>query len=113
MRKLTHAAAVDENRPAMKPTIHSIHFDADKKLIDLINKKVDKLDQFNNRLIDAEVFLRLEKDSEERENKVVEIKLKVPGNELFAAKRAKSFEIATDEAVEALRRQVIRDKEKH
>ena len=53
MRKLTHAAAVEENRPAMKPTIHSIHFDADKKLIDLINKKVDKLDQFNNRLIDA------------------------------------------------------------
>lgn len=97
----------------MTPTIHSVHFDADKKLIDFINKKVDKLDLFNNRLMDAEVFLRLEKDSDERENKLVEIKLKVPGKDLFAAKRAKSFEVAADEAVEALRRQVIRDKEKH
>ena len=97
----------------MKPTIHSIHFDADKKLLELIDKKVQKLDLFNNQMIGTDVFLRLNKDSGERENKVVEIKVKVPGKELFATKKAKSFEEATDTAIEALRRQVIREKEKH
>jgi putative sigma-54 modulation protein len=97
----------------MKATIHSIHFDADKKLLDLINKKVDKLEQFSDNVIGAEVFLRIEKDTEERENKLVEIKLYVPGKDHFAAKRAKSFEEATDNAVEALRRQVLKAKAKH
>jgi len=97
----------------MKPTIHSIHFDADKKLLELIDKKVQKLDLYNNRMIGTEVFLRLSKDSTERANKVVEIKVKVPGKDLFATKKAKSFEEATDTAIEALRRQVIKDKEKY
>lgn len=97
----------------MKATIHSIHFDADKKLLDLIDKKVDKLDQFTDNVIAVEVFLRLEKNTEEHENKLVEIKLFVPGRDHFAGKRAKSFEEATDIAVEALRRQVLKVKPKH
>lgn len=97
----------------MKTTIHSIRFDADRKLLDLINKKVAKLEQFSDKVIASEVFLRLEKDSEERENKLVEIKLFVPGKDHFASKRAKSFEEATDSAVEALRRQVLKTKVKH
>lgn len=95
----------------MKIKIHSIHFDADQKLETFINNKVNKLDQFYDRIIEGEVFLRLDK-SETNENKIAEIKLHIPGNELFVKKQCKSFEEATDTAVDALRRQVKKHKEK-
>ena len=88
----------------MKLQMHSIHFDADRKLLDFIQKKVDKLETFYDRMVDGEVFLRLNNDT--IENKTVEIKLNIPGNQLFAKEQAKSFEEATDLATEALRRQI-------
>ncbi len=95
----------------MNIKIHSIHFDADAKLLGFIDKKVKKLVQFFDDIIGAEVFLRLEK-VQDMENKVVEIKLMIPGNDIFAKKQSKSFEEATDECVEALTRQVKKHKEK-
>ena len=95
----------------MKVKVHSIHFDADKKLVNFIQTKVDKLDLFYDGIIGGEVFLRLDK-SFNKENKVAEIKLSIPGKELFARRQCKSFEEATDNVVEALRRQVKRHKEK-
>tara|TARA_B100000609_G_C17106592_1_gene377503 strand:- start:509 stop:811 length:303 start_codon:yes stop_codon:yes gene_type:complete len=95
----------------MKLQMHSIHFNADGKLIDFIQKKADKLDTFYDRIIDGEVFLRLDKD-DSMENKIVEIKLNIPGQQLFAKEKSKAFEAAADEAVEALRRQLKKHKEK-
>jgi putative sigma-54 modulation protein len=95
----------------MKLQMHSIHFDADRKLTDFIQKKLDKLETFYDRMVDGEVMLRLE-PGDNRENKLVEIKLNIPGEQLFAEKRSSSFEAATDEAVEALRRQLKKYKEK-
>lgn len=95
----------------MKLKIHSIHFDADQKLESFIESKVNKLDQFYDRILEGEVFLRLDK-SDSNENKIAEIKLHIPGSELFVKKQCKSFEEATDTAVEALRRQVKKHKEK-
>ncbi|TXC81628.1 ribosome hibernation-promoting factor, HPF/YfiA family [Luteibaculum oceani] len=95
----------------MEVKVHSIHFDADIKLLNFIEEKVNKLRQFDNKIIASEVFLRLDK-AETKENKVAEIKLNVPGKDLFAKKQCKSFEEATDGAVEALRRQLKKHKEK-
>lgn len=95
----------------MKLKIHSIHFDADQKLESFISGKVNKLDLFFDSIIEGEVFLRLDK-ADDKKNKVAEIRLNVPGAELFVKKQSKSFEEATDIAVEALRRQVKRHKEK-
>ena len=81
----------------MKLQIHSIRFDADEKLIDLIKKKLNKLETFYDRIIDGEVFLKIEND-ESRINKIIEIKLNIPGDQLFAKERARSFEIGADEA---------------
>lgn len=94
----------------MKLQVHSIHFNADQKLIDFIQKKVDKLETFYDRMVDGEVFLRL--NNEGIENKTVEIKVKVPGNQLFAKEQAESFEAATDLATEALRKQLKKFKTK-
>jgi putative sigma-54 modulation protein len=94
----------------MKVQVHSIHFDADRKLITYIQKKLDKLETFYDRMVDGEVFLRL--NNEGIENKTVEIKLRLPGNKLFAAEKARSFEEATGMAAEALRNQLKKFKTK-
>ncbi len=94
----------------MKLQMHSIHFDADQKLLDFIQKKVDKLETFYDRMVDGEVFLRINNSG--IENKTVEIKLNVPGQQLFAKEQASSFEEATDQATEALRRQIRKFKVK-
>ncbi len=91
--------------------IHSIRFDADTRLLDFINLKVQKLIQYFDEIIGAEVFLRLDK-SQDLENKVVEIRLTLPGNELFAKKQSKTFEESTDLSVEALRKQIVKYKSK-
>lgn len=95
----------------MKLQMHSIHFDADVKLLDFIQKKMDKLETFYDKIIDGEVFLRIEK-GEKVNNKVVELKLNIPGQILFSKEQNSSFEAATDAAVEALRRQIKKYKEK-
>ena len=95
----------------MNIQIHSVRFDADKKLIDFINQKLDKLTQLGEDIVNAEVYLRLDKD-EERENKISEIKLELSGSHLFAKKQSKTFEEATDEAIDALKKQVAKHKEK-
>ena len=95
----------------MKVKVQSIHFDADKKLLDFIEEKVDKLFQFYDHIIDSEVFLRLEK-SDKAENKITEIKIHTPGKILFAKEQCKSFEEGTDNAIEALRRHITKHKEK-
>lgn len=95
----------------MEIKVQSIRFDADRKLIEFINEKVGKLTQFSDNIIAGEVFLRLDK-SDDKANKIAEVKLLIPGKELFAKKQRKSFEEATDAAVEALRRQIKRVKGK-
>jgi putative sigma-54 modulation protein len=88
----------------MRLQVHSIHFDADQKLIDFIQQRVDKLETFYDRLVEGEVFLRL--NNEGIENKTVEIKLVVPGKKLFAKEQARTFEAAADLATDALRNQL-------
>jgi len=95
----------------MNIQIHSVRFDADKKLIDFIHQKLDKLTQIGEDIVNAEVYLRLNKD-QDRENKISEIKLELQGGPLFAKKQNKTFEEATDEAVDALKKQITKHKQK-
>jgi putative sigma-54 modulation protein len=94
----------------MKLQVHSIHFDADIKLINFIQKKINKLETFYDHMVDGQVFLRL--NNEGIENKTVEIKLNVPGQKLFAKEQARTFEAATYLATEALRSQLKKFKTK-
>lgn len=95
----------------MKIRVQSIHFNADKKLLEFVQKKVNKLDQFFDQIISGEVYLRLE-NVEDEENKVSEIKLMVPGQTMFAKEQCKTFEEATDLAIESLRKQIAKHKTK-
>ena len=91
--------------------VNAVQFTADKKLVDHINKKVSKLDKFFDRIIVAEVFLRLENVHED-DNKIAEVKLLIPGDELFVKKQSKTFEEAVNKAVDTLQLQLTKYKEK-
>ena len=95
----------------MNIKMHSIRFDADQKLVEFINTKMKKLPNVYDEILGAEVFLRLDKDAD-RENKLVEIKLDVKGQSVFAKKQCKTFEEATDQSIDALKRQLVKRKEK-
>lgn len=95
----------------MNIKIQSVHFDADRKLIEYATEKVNKIGHFYEHVTDGEVIMRLEK-SVTRDNKVAEIKLRIPGKTLFAEEKADSFEHALDKTVEALTKQVKKEKEK-
>jgi len=94
----------------MEIKVQSIHFDADQKLVTFVEDKLTKLTQYYDKIIVGDVFLKLEPS--DIENKVTEIKLSIPGKDLFAKKQCRTFEEATDEAVEALRRQISKHKSK-
>lgn len=95
----------------MTTNIQSVHFDADKKLINHIEEKVSKLKTFHEGIISGDVTLRLDK-ANNNSNKIAEIKLHAPGQELFAKKQCSTFEEAIDTACDALRTQIKKHKEK-
>jgi ribosome hibernation promoting factor len=95
----------------MNIQIHSVRFDADKKLIDFVRQRLEKLTQFGDGIVNAEVYLRLDKD-QDRANKISEIKLELRGAPLFARKQSKTFEEATDLAVDALKKQITKYKQR-
>ncbi len=91
--------------------VRSVNFDVDQKLVDFIQRRINKLTLFFDRIIEADVYLKVD-NNHLTENKTVEIRLYIPGNDLFAKKTARNFEAATDEVAEALRRQAKKRKEK-
>ena len=95
----------------MNIKVHSVRIDTDKDLNSFIKERVGKLELFYDRIVGSEVFLRMDGASK-TDDKVVEIRMSIPGKELFAKKQGKSFEEATDLAVDALRRQLKKRKQK-
>ncbi len=96
----------------MKVFTQSVNFTADKSLIDYIEKKIEGLEKFHDKIVDVEVFLKVQKTSE-KENKITEIKINIPGNELMVKKQNKTFEEGVNIAVDSLKRSLKKSKEKH
>jgi putative sigma-54 modulation protein len=95
----------------MKINIQSLSFHANDKLTDFTVDKVNKLAQYTDRIIQAEVVLKVI-NSDTRDNKFCEIRLAIPGNDLFASKQQPSFEEAIIKTTEALKQQLLSWKEK-
>lgn len=95
----------------MKVIINSVHFKADQKLETFITNKVNKLIKKHDDIIGSDVMLKLE-NAEVPENKIAEIRINLKGNDLFASKQSKSFEEATDQAIDALKKQLEKKKGK-
>lgn len=97
----------------MKLQVHAVHFTADQKLLAFIQQKLSKLDQFYDRIVSGEVFLKLDKgDKNKTHSKLLEIKINLPGAVLFVKETGKSFEEAIDLALDILKGQLKKFKEK-
>ncbi len=95
----------------MKVNINSVHFKADSKLEDFISQKLEKVCSKYSDVIGAEVTLKLD-NTDAPENKIVDIRLVLKGNDLFASKVSKTFEESTDDAIDALKKQLEKYKGK-
>lgn len=95
----------------MRVHTESVQFKADQKLINYIEKRLNKMDQFFDRIIEARVTLKLENSGQIRD-KIAEVRLSVPGDQLIAKEASKTFEASVDNATSALKRQLIRYKER-
>ncbi len=95
----------------MKVNIQAINFNVDRKLVDFINERVGKISKFYDKIISIDVFLKLE-NTNEKENKIVEMKILIPGDDIVVKKTCKTFEEGVDLGADALERQVVKFKEK-
>ena len=96
----------------MKVFTQSVNFNADQSLIDFTSKKVESLTKYHDKIVDAEVFLKVQKTSD-KENKITEVKINIPGSELMVKKETKTFEEGVNLAVDSLKRQLKKSKEKY
>ena len=95
----------------MKVKIQAVNFNVDRKLVDFINERLEKLEQFYDKIVGVDVNLRVE-NTNDKENKSVDILVKVPGDDCIVKKTAKSFEEAADLAADAVERLLVKKKEK-
>ena len=96
----------------MNVHIQTLHFDADRKLVDYVTNKVDKLNTFHDRIIKVDIFLKLDNVVHKIKDKIAEIRVHVPRADFFVKATSKSFEASFDEAFESLVSQIKRKKEK-
>ena len=96
----------------MNVHIQTLHFDADRKLVDYVTNKVDKLNTFHDRIIKVDIFLKLDNVVHNIKDKIAEIRVHVPRTDFFVKATSKSFEASFDEAFEAVINQIKKKKEK-
>lgn len=95
----------------MKVNVHAVNFNIDKKLVDFVQERLDKLEKYYDRVVSSDVFLKVQNTSD-KENKIVEVKINVPGDEFMVKKQSKTFEEAVDLSVDSLERLLMKRKEK-
>jgi putative sigma-54 modulation protein len=96
----------------MNVNIQTVHFDADKKLVDYVNQRLAKLNQFHDRIINVDVFLKLDNVVHTIKDKIAEIRVQIPRSEFFVKSTSKSFEASFEEALESMVNQIKRKKQK-
>jgi putative sigma-54 modulation protein len=95
----------------MKVNVHAVNFAVDRKLVDFIQERMEKLEKYYDKIVSFDVFLKVEKTSD-KENKIVEVKVHVPGDDLMVKKQCKTFEEAVELSAESLERLLVKRKEK-
>jgi putative sigma-54 modulation protein len=96
----------------MTVNIQSVHFDADSKLLDHVNRKITKISNHHDRIMNVDVFLKLDNVIHQIKDKVAEIRVQIPKHEIFVKQSTKSFEESFDMALDAVLIQIKKVKEK-
>ena len=95
----------------MNVNIQTVHFEADNKLVEFVQKKLEKLGTFHDRIIKVEVYLKLDNIVHNIKDKIAEIRVHVPRHNFFVKASRKSFEESFDSALESLVSQIKRKKQ--
>ena len=96
----------------MNVNIETVHFTADAKLLEHVNKKLSKLATFHDRIIRTDVFLKLDNVAHNIKDKIAEIRIYVPRHSFFVKATSKSFQESFDSALESVVNQLKKQKEK-
>lgn len=96
----------------MNVNIQTVHFDADDKLVDYVSKKIQKLSTFHDKIVKVDVFLKLDNVVHTIKDKIAEIRVHIPGHDLFVKSSSKSFEESFENALDSITNQIKRKKEK-
>jgi putative sigma-54 modulation protein len=95
----------------MMVNVHAVNLSVDKKLVEYVQERMDRLEKYYDKVVSSDVYLKVEKTSK-KENKVAEIKVNVPGDDFVVKKQCKTFEEAIELSAETLERLLIKRKEK-
>lgn len=95
----------------MKVNVHAVNFNVDRKLVDFIQERLNKIEKFYDKIVSTDVFLKVENTSD-KENKIAEIKIHVPGDDFLVKKQCKTFEESVELSAESLERLLVKRKEK-
>ena len=96
----------------MNVQIRTQRFDADKKLLEHVNERVEKLKTFHDQIVDVEVFLKVDNVVHQIKDKIAEIKVHVPKHTFFVKHESKLFEESFDLAMKSLIKQLKSHREK-
>ena len=96
----------------MNINIQSVHFDADSKLIGYVKRRLEKLNNFNDAIIQVNVFLKLDNVVHAVKDKIAEIRVHVPRHNFFVKSTSKSFEESFDDALDSMVTQIKKNKER-
>ncbi len=96
----------------MNVMIQTVHFDADEKLVEYVNRKLEKLNTFHDSILKVDVFLKLDNVVHKIKDKIAEIKVHVPRHDFFVKASSKSFEESFDNALDSISNQIKRKKQK-
>ena len=95
----------------MKVNVHAVNLNVDRKLVGYVQDRLDKLEKYYDRVVSSDVFFKLDNTSD-KENKIAEIKITVPGDEFMVKKQCKSFEEAVELAADSMERLLMKRKQK-
>ena len=94
----------------MKISVQAMGLTPHAPLEEYLEKKLNKLDTFYDKIHACEVFLKVENTSD-KENKAAEIIIKVPGDDIVVKKTSASFEESIDLCADAAKKLLIKKKE--
>ncbi|WP_207492787.1 HPF/RaiA family ribosome-associated protein [Aridibaculum aurantiacum] len=96
----------------MNVNIQTVHFNADEKLLDYVNRKIEKLTTFHDRITKIDVYLKLDNVVHTIKDKVAEIRVHIPRHDFFVKASSKSFEESFENALDSMINQIKRQKQK-
>lgn len=108
---ISNSKSITINTKIMKVNVNAVNFTVDRKLVDFVQQRMDKLEKYYDKIVSSDVYLKVENTSD-KENKIVEIKIHVPGDDFLVKKQCKTFEEAVELSAESLERLLVKRKEK-